>query len=115
MLTKSEYYPSAKVPTLAIISLYDVYLLADTIRTLPGVSPNAIQNSGFIPYLEVVEEYGGAMNTSLSFVVNRAGKFSYIVSECFQHIYLVTSTLWGEGRVLGTQTIEIDTDVGSFR
>ena len=115
MLTNADYYPYKEVPTFAIISLYDVYLLAESLHVLPGVSQTTIQDSSFLPYLEVVEEYGGAMNTSLSLTANRAGKFSYVVSECFQHIYLVTSTLWGEGRVLGTQTVEITKDVGSFQ
>lgn len=115
MLTNSDYYPYTEVPTFAIISLYDVYLLANTLKALPGVSQNMIQTSGFLPYLQVIDEYGGAMNTSISFTVNRAGKFSYIASECFQHIYFVTSTLWGEGHVLGTQTVELNEEIGSFR
>lgn len=115
MLTNSSYYPYTEVPTFAIISLYDVYLLANALSELPGISQNTIQNDAFLPYVQIVQEYGGAMNTSISLAANRAGKFSYIVSECFQHIYFVTSTLWGEGRVLGTQSVEINKDIGSFR
>ena len=42
---------------------------------------------------------------------------SYYVTQCFQHIYLAASTLWGdgEGSVFGSNSIEFTSGTTSFR
>ena len=41
--------------------------------------------------------------------------FSYLVTSCFQHVYLATSTLWGEGSLLGASSDEVEFDNNFFR
>ena len=117
MLSTPEYYPSKDVSTFMLFGLYDVYLLADSLIGL-DISKVGQKNGGAgltVKFIEIVSEYGGAMNDSLSVTSHGVKRLSYYVTECFQHIYLVTSTLWGEGKLFGNEAVEAASSFGSFR
>ena len=98
MIANETLYPD--IPTLAIFSLYDVYLLENSLR---GVDAN----SQVFDTMRVISEYSGSMNTSLLRAKSSFSKLSYYVTSCFQHVYLATSSLWGEGDTLfGTAAVE---------
>ena len=57
--------------------------------------------------MRIVSEYSGSMNATLqktAAVLNM--KLSYYVTSCFQHVYLATSSLWGEGALFGTASVD---------
>ena len=118
MLGTPQYYPLKDVPTFVIFGLYDVYLLANSLIGLNTTEVGRSKNAGAglaVRFLQTVSEYGGAMNGSLSVISDGVEKLSYYVTECFQHIYLVTSTLWGEGNLLGSQAVDVSVSFGAFR
>ena len=117
MLNTPEYYPSKDVSTFMLFGLYDVYLLADSLIGL-DISKVGQKNEGAgltVKFIETVSEYGGAMNDSLSVTRRGVERLSYYVTECFQHIYLVTSTLWGEGKLFGNEAVDIMSSFASYR
>ena len=117
--TGEPYYP-CDVPLFALTSLYDVFLLANTLAGLVPIEDSASNAVGLaLDFTTTVGEYGGAMNASVietAIATSRSNvRFSYLATQCFQHIYFSTSTLRGEGRLLGTDTIEISPDIATFR
>ena len=117
MLSNPQYYPSKDVSTFMLFGLYDVYLLAQSLIGLE-VSGVGQKNAGAglaVKFIQTVSEYGGAMNNSLSVSSRGVERLSYYVTECFQHIYLVTSTLWGEGNLFGNQAVDLTSSFASFR
>ena len=101
MLQEEKYFPVKEVPTIVLTSLYDVFLLAYTInQTLPIGERRGNRNSSSpslaLQFLITVSEYGGVMNSSLQSTASLApnNSVSYVATHCYQHIYLVTSTLW---------------------
>ena len=116
MLSNPQYYPSKDVSTFMLFGLYDVYLLAQSLIGLD--TSNAEQKDDLavlVKLIQTVSEYGGAMNNSLSVSSRGVERLSYYVTECFQHIYLVTSTLWGEGNLFGNQAMSLPSSFASFR
>ena len=108
------YFPEG-VPSLGIFGLYDVFLLAPSIRELAPVDNAQRTGVGYaIDFLRTVGEYGGAMNETLAAAVSLTSNFSFYVTECFQHIYFATSTLWGAGRLFGNGTVEVERQIASF-
>ena len=100
ILQDDRFFPVGKVPILVLFSLYDIFLLADAIsrQTSTGELGEANQPEIGLDFLFTVAEYGGAMNSSLANTVPpQVPMLSYIVTQCFQHVYLATSTLWGTG------------------
>lgn len=108
------YYPE-HVKTFGVFGLYDVFLLAGSLRGLPTVQDQRTPVAFALDYLRTVGEYGGAMNQTLAAASSRTPDFSYYVTECFQHIYLATSTLWGAGGLFGTSSVEVGRQIASFR
>ena len=116
MLSTPEYYPSNDISTFMVFGLYDVYLLANSLIGLEATAAGQSKDAGAglaVKFLQTISEYGGAMNESLQSVTS--AHLSYYVTECFQHIYLVTSTLWGDGNLLGTQAVDVTVSFGAFR
>jgi len=130
LIANSEYYPS-DVPTFMAHSLYDVYLLA---QSLNGVQPYNVQENSFefnfdqddtepvglnFNFLQIIGEYGGVMNSTLKITSQRSPHLSYYVTSCLQHIYLATSSLWGDddnnGALFGSDSFEFSNDVTSIR
>ena len=114
--TREPYFPR-NVSLFVITSLYDAFILgravnnvqvyrSDSDRTPVGLA---------VEYLTLVGEYGGVMDNSLVEAQESDINLTFYVSQCFQHIYFVTSTLWGEGRLLGSDPIQIDSNIGAFR
>jgi hypothetical protein len=72
-----------------------------------------------LDFLRTIAEYGNEMNSSITELerMEELNFFSYYVTGCFQHIYLATSTLWGEeGRSLfGQGLVEFGSDVGAIQ
>lgn len=118
MLTKPQFFPVNSVPVVALFSLYDVYLLADAIASLNligGDSVTSIQPELGLDFIFTVAEYGGAMNSSINRMRITSPSVSFIVTECLQHIYLATSSLWDDGGVFQEDNIEqLDIDVGAY-
>ena len=109
------YYPR-DVPLLVLTSLYDVFLLANALAGLVPLESSGVSTGGLaLQFIATVSEYGGTMNASVietAITASRSDmKFSYFASQCFQHVYLATSTLRGEDGLLGTEAIEITPDI----
>jgi len=85
-MMSNGHYP--KVPTFIITSIYDLYFLS-------GSLVDAAREQKFFDILRIVAEYGGEMNHSLTLAEGITKELSYFVTSCFQHVYLATSTLWG--------------------
>jgi len=85
-MLSNEYYPN--ISTFIITSIYDLYLLTESLREFP-------EQQRFLDILRVTAEYGGEMNHSLIMNAEMMDQLSYIAVSCFQHVYLATSSLWG--------------------
>ncbi len=116
LLASEEYYPQ-NIPTLAVTSRYDIYLLASALADLEPVSSGRSSAGYALDFLRTIGEYGGVMATTLEQTENIAENVSLYVSECLQHVYLSTSSLWGEdgASVFGDSSVELANQLGSFR
>ena len=85
-MLSNGYYPD--ISTFIITSIYDLYLLTESLREFP-------EQQRFLDILRVTAEYGGEMNHSLIRNAEMMDQLSYIALSCFQHVYLATSSLWG--------------------
>ena len=64
-------------------------------------------NLDILELMRIVSEYSGSMNATLqSTAAVSHRKLSYYITSCFQHVYLATSSLWGEGSLLGTASVD---------
>ena len=103
------YYPSS-VPLLFVSSMYDSFLLRDVFKRLESKGKTADVN--FADFLSVVNMYGGEVNGSITITNNQASNVSFFIPACFQHVYFVTSSLWGE---ILPPSFEITVGPGRFR
>ena len=125
LISNPNYFP-VDVLILVAFSIYDVYLLAPSLR---GMDPINVQETSFevhfenegedtkpvglnLNFLQVIGEYGGVMNNTLGTTLHQAGHMSIFVTSCFQHIYLATSSLWDEDGLFGTDPFEVTNDDG---
>ena len=116
VLTDEEYFPIGEIPVMIVFSLYDIFLLGDAIDqiTPPGISASSEDVSSLgIDFLLTITEYGGAMNYSLLNTVSQVPKISFIATQCFQHIYFATSTLW-DGILEDSSTDQLNVSLGQF-
>ena len=117
VLLDERYFPVGQIPVMVVFSLYDIFLLADAIAQLipPGVTVNEQPSLGS-DFILTIAEYGGAMNSSIIYTTPQLNGLSYIATECFQHIYFATSTLWGTNGVFGgsDSTIQLNISLGAF-
>ena len=90
MLTNPGFYPP-EINTLIVFSLYDIYLLNQTLGDMGK------DNLLIFTILRIITEFGGAMNHSLQLVESFHSNFSFIASSCLQHVFLATSSLWVSG------------------
>ena len=133
LVANPQYYPT-DVPTLMVHSLYDVYLLA---QSLNGTEPYNAQENSFevnfenkgetepvglnFNFLRIIGEYGGVMNSTLDISSHQSPHLSYYVTSCLQHIYLATSSLWGgdeddsDKGLFGRDSFEFSNEVSSIR
>ena len=118
LLTNEQYYPS-DVPLFSINSLYDMFLLSASLRGLVAIASQdqSLQPGYALEFLRRVAEYGGQMNSSVIATGKELRVASFYVTGCFQHIYLATSTLWGEPgtSLFGNGLVEIGSDIGVVR
>ena len=117
--TREPYYPQ-DVPVFALTSLYDIFLLANALSRLAPLADRGVSDASLgLQFITTVGEYGGAMDASLiktSIDASRSGiRFTYYVTQCFQHVYLSSSTLRGENSLLGNVNVEVSREVASFR
>ena len=98
MLTKVARHPLdyPNIPTFVIFSMYDLYIVSESVRSLENETGNVQKLEAF----RTIAEYGGAMNYSLETSHHLADNMSYFVPSCLQHVYLATSSLWADGGVL---------------
>jgi hypothetical protein len=118
-LTGESYFPQ-DVPVFALTSIYDIFLLANSLAGLDAFHDAEVSAANLaVQFISTVGEYGGAMNASLietGIAASRMGlRFSYFTSQCFQHIYLATSSLRKEGQLLGPGRVEIVQKVAVLR
>ena len=119
LLSNSAHFPR-ETAVFAIVSLYDVFLLGASLRGLAVLASEESEEESLKPgyaldFLRTVSEYGGVMNRSIAELTDEVEFVSVYVTGCFQHIYLATSTLWGEtGQSLfGESPVELNhNDVG---
>ena len=113
--TGKPYFP-LDVPLFVVTSLYDIFILAPS---LSDVASKGSGESNFIRlgnFLTTVGEFSGVMNSSMEDVeIRGVVNISLYVTQCFQHIYLATSSLWGEGALFGTSTVEFDPSIATFK
>ena len=118
LLSNEEYYPS-DVPLFSINSLYDMFLLSASLRGLVTVASQeqSLRPGYALEFLRIVTEYGGQINSSVITTGKELRSATFYVTGCFQHIYLATSTLWGEpGKSLfGNGLVEVGNDIGVVR
>lgn len=115
--TNEPYFPRG-IRLFVLTSIYDAFILSSALKNLqPYISDSSSNPVGLaVEYLTLLGEYGGAMDNSLTGVQDvDEMDLSVYASQCFQHIYFATSTLWGEGRIFGTDPVVIRPDVGTFR
>ena len=115
--TDEPYFPR-HVKLFVVTSLYDVFILSQALQDIEFYQSDGDSNPiGLaVEYISLVGEYGGVMDSSISDVRDITGiDISVYLPQCFQHIYFATSSLWGEGRVFGTDPIVIEEVVGTFR
>ena len=117
--TREPYFPR-DVPLFALTGVYDIFLLANALSGLVPVGGSGISTAGLaLQFITTVGEYGGEMNASLIQTAISASrsdtKFTYFATQCFQHIYLATSTLRDEGQLLGTDNVVISRKLAMFR
>ena len=105
------YYPSS-VPLLLVSSMFDSFMLRNVFKRLENEGKTAEDNYG--DFLSVVNLYGGEVNGSITSTENQASNVSFFVPACFQHVYLVTSSLWEEDGVL-PPSFEISAGSATFR
>lgn len=119
MLPNAQFYPQ-RIPTMVLLSLYDIYILAASLRSDsflsmlagseestcplqlcrkwdPSTSGNLLGSGFNLNYVQVVSEYGGTMNSSVNSVIQQNKWLSYTITSCFQHIYFAPSSLVGSG------------------
>ena len=127
LIANPNFYPR-DVPVLASFSVYDVYLLAPS---LVGIQPYNAQETSFevnfenkdetepvglnYNFLRIIGEYGGVMNSTLDITSHQSQHLSYYVTSCLQHVYLATSSLWGEDQLFGSDTYEFSNEVSLIR
>ena len=108
-LIKNHSYVPSDIPVLSAFSIYDFYLLAPS---LSGVDPYNVPEISFdinfkgrdqtepvglnFNFLRTIGEYGGVMNSTLDITSHQSHHLSYYVTSCLQHVYLATSSLWGD-------------------
>ena len=118
--TGETFFPR-NVPVFALTSIYDIFLLANSLSGLATVNqPELNAASVAVQFISTVGEYGGSMTSSLIDTAISASRvdlgFTYFTTQCFQHIYLSTSSLHQlEGGLLGPAKIEIVGQVAAFR
>ena len=118
VLSSPDYFPGGEIPIITLFSLYDVYLLADSIANsiIPGqYQGDSVQPSLGLEFLFIVAEYGGVMNSSID-RSKTVPLLSFIVTECLQHIYFATLSLFdSDGILSGISNEEITQDIGNLR
>ena len=116
VLSDERYFPVGEIPVMIVFSLYDVFLLGDAIaQEIPPGESEGSQPSVGAQFVLTVAEYGGAMNTSIGETVPRIDGVSYVATQCLQHIYFATSTLWGPHNLLGDSSSEqLNVSLGAF-
>jgi len=118
ILSNPNYFPG-NVPVFAVISLYDVFILGASLSGLVILSSErqALEAGYALDFVRTIAEYGGEMNRSLAEVMPQNKLLSTYVTGCFQHIYLATSTLWGEpGQSLfGRSLVEFASSFAAIR
>ena len=115
--TKEPYFPN-DIPLFVITSLYDIFILAPSITNIRHFQSDSTHNTAglALEFLTTIGEYGGAMNSSVQDIENmQRANFSYYASQCFQHIYLASSSLWGEDSLFGTAPMIVERTVATFR
>ena len=117
--TGEPYYP-CDIPLFALTSLYDVFILTNTLAGLVPVEDPGSNTAGLaLDFTTTVGEYGGAMNASVIETAIAASwsnlQFSYFVPQCLQHTYLATSTLIEEGGLYASESVEYALDAVVFR
>ena len=110
MMTRG--YLPAEVPAFSILSLYDLYMFASTLKRLENEGVSA--ESRPADFLTSVSMYGGAMYESLMEVQYRLQNLSFFVPACFQHIYLCSSSLWSRDGPLKSHS-EITRGIAKFK
>ena len=118
--TGEPYYP-AEIPLFLLQSLYDLFILTNSISRLSPVISHDLYTTASIGLhlVMTIGEYGGEMNSSLAIVTSASNvpaiKFSYFVTQCFQHVYFATSNLRDKGGLLGSEVIELSSDITTVR
>lgn len=79
-------------PLFIIFSLYDIYLLSESIKRLSD------EDAGLFDYTRTVFLYGGAMNESVE-EADSINHVSLFMPSCTQHVYLATTSLWDPGQL----------------
>ena len=110
------YYPQA-VPLFVLSSLYDIYLLSDSLSRLlddiMGSSLPEVRHTNNL--ISLLGEFGGATNTSLlstaAFALWKQISFTYFSPQCLHHRYLTASSLVESGGLLSSEVLDYSQDI----
>ncbi|KAL5482198.1 hypothetical protein EMCRGX_G022493 [Ephydatia muelleri] len=86
---RSYLTDSLNIPIFLISSLYDIYVLSDTLNALLKDSATTVED-----LLRTFNSYGALMNASILQTASANKNISVYAPSCTQHIYLATSSLW---------------------
>eukprot|EP00731_Ephydatia_muelleri_P037803 Em0567g1a len=86
---RSYLTDSLNIPIFLISSLYDIYVLSDTLNALLKDSATTVED-----LLRTFNSYGALMNASILQTASATRTFPYTLRPASQHIYLATSSLW---------------------
>ena len=116
--TREPYYPP-DVPMFVLTSIYDIFLLANSLAGLVPLSDQLSTAGLALQFTTTLGEYGGVMNDSLldtAVAAERSGiQFTYFAPQCFQHIYFSSSSLRGQNGILGADEIKLGHKFAMFR
>jgi hypothetical protein len=118
--TTGEPYFPREVPIFMLQSLYDLLILSNSLSRLGPVVTDLHDTANLgLQFLMAIGEYGGEMNNSLTATatanIEPPPKLSYYATQCFQHVYFATSTLRGDQGLLGSEVIELSSDMTTVR
>ena len=111
-LIAKDYIDTTQVPVFAVSSIYDIYTFQDALQQQLGASASLDNDQSLLRHFNM---YGAIVNQSTAQSYIAHGNLSLYTPSCTQHVYLATSSLWGEEEEGGSGGLLNQTMPGMFR
>ena len=108
-LFKQGHMSSTSAPIFVASSTYDIFTLNETLRE----TINRVELEDDQELLRIFNSYGSIMNESFIQSYSSYPSLTIFAPSCTQHVFLATSDLWGEGKLLN-QTVDSSVKEGPF-